>query len=103
MISIRSVISTFRANPSAYSVLLSLPAIQYGFNYFASVGALLFGLTLWRTRLRAVALPTVAVVVAASLSLLWCFALLPDEPHLPRELRLVVGLVVLFWALAGAL
>jgi hypothetical protein len=101
MISIRSVISTFRANPSAYSVLLSLPAIQYGFNYFASVGALLFGLTLWRTRLRAVALPTVAVVVAASLSLLWCFALLPDEPHLPRELRLVVGLVVLFWALAG--
>jgi hypothetical protein len=102
MISIRSVISTFRANPSAYSVLLSLPAIQYGFNYFASVGALLFGLTLWRTRLRAVALPTVAVVVAASLSLLWCFALLPDEPHLPRELRLVVGLVVLFWALAGA-
>jgi hypothetical protein len=102
MISIRSLTSTLRANPYAHGVLLLLPAIQYGFNYFASVGALLFGWTLWRTRLRALALPTAAVVAAAGLSLLWCVALSPDEPNWARELRLVVGLVVLFWALAGA-
>lgn len=98
---VRSIAATFRTNPYAHGVLLLLPGLQYGLNYFASVAAVLFMWTVWQTRLRAVALPSAIAFIAASLSLLWTVALLPDVPYLPRELRFAVGLVVLFWALAG--
>jgi hypothetical protein len=101
MMQLKSIVATFRANPHAHGVLLLLPAIQYGRNYFASVAAVLFTMTLWNTRLRPLVLPTGVALVAASLSLIWNAVQLPDVPYLPREIRLAVGLTLLFWALAG--
>ena len=91
----------FRACCLPHGMILLLPAIQYGLNYFASLAAVLFGLLAWHTRMRAQPLPTVLVVLAFSLSLLWATIYLPDAPNLLREFRLGAGLLLLFWLLAG--
>lgn len=101
MSTLRALLASWRGDHYAHGFVLLLPAIQYGFNYFASVAALLFLLTAWNTRLRIVALPSLLVLLAAGASLVWTTALLPDAPNLLREARLSAGLLFMFWALAG--
>ena len=98
---VRRVYDDFCACPLPHSVILLLPAIQYGLNYFASLSAVLFVLVAWNTRMKVLPMQTVLVVVAFSLSLLWATIYLPDTPNLLREFRLAVGLMLLFWLLAG--
>lgn len=98
----RSFVASFRSDPYAHGMLMMLPAIQFGLNYFVSVASLLFLVMIWRTRLRVVLMPTAVVVVASAMSLLWCIAFQQDAPNFPRELRFTAGMIVLFWALSGA-
>lgn len=98
---VRDVLDDFLACPLAHGVILLLPAIQYGLNYFASLAAVLFVLVAWNTRMRVLPVPTVLVVLAFSASLLWATVFLPDTPNLLRELRLAAGLLLLFWLLGG--
>jgi len=97
----RRITDEFRACPLAHGMILAIPAIQYGLNYFASLAALLFLLIAWNTRMRIQPLQTVLVVLAFSLSLLWTTIYLPEAPNLLREIRLAAGLLMLFWLLAG--
>ncbi len=99
---LRALYAAWRGNRFAHGFILLLPAIQYGFNYFASVAAFLFLLTAWKTRLRIALLPCALALLAAGASLAVCAAALPDEPNLLRETRFAVGLVFLFSALSGA-
>ena len=101
MSALRALLAAWRGDRYAHGFVLLLPAIQYGFNYFVSVAALLFVLTALNTRLRIVALPSLIVLLAAGASLLWAIACVPDAPNLAREARLTGGLLVMFWALAG--
>ena len=98
---LRALLAAWRGDRYAHGFVLLLPAIQYGLNYFASVAALLFVLAVWNTRLRIVALPSLIVLLATGASLVWAIAWVPDAPNLAREARLAVGLLVMFWALAG--
>ncbi|MDQ7980946.1 hypothetical protein QYH69_27295 [Paraburkholderia sp. SARCC-3016] len=91
----------FRANPFAHGLILLVPAIQYGLNYFASVSALLFVALALNTRMRITPLTTGILVIATSLSLLWNTIYLPEMPNMPREARLAVGMLLLAWGLNG--
>lgn len=97
----QSIVASFRRDAYAHGLLLMLPTIQFGLNYFVSVASLLFFVVIWRTRLNVVVMPTAVIVLASGLSLLWCITFQPESPYLPRELRLTVGMIVLFWALSG--
>jgi hypothetical protein len=101
MNALRGLLAAWRGDRFAHAFLLLLPAIQYGFNYFASVAAVLFLLTAWHTRLRIVPAAGALVLLAAGASLLFCAVGLPDEPNLPREARFTMGLLFLFFALRG--
>jgi hypothetical protein len=98
----RRITADLRANPMAHGALLLVPAIQYGLNYFVSCAAVLFMALAWHTRMRVLPFPSAVVAMAVSFSLLWSALYLPDAPILLREARLAVGLVLLFWMLAGA-
>lgn len=102
MNALRALCTAWRGNRFAHGFILLLPAIQYGFNYFASVAAFLFLLTAWKTRLQIALLPCALALLAVGASLAVCAAALPDEPNLLRETRLAAGLVFLFSALSGA-
>ncbi|RKP59127.1 hypothetical protein [Pararobbsia silviterrae] len=99
---VRRALDDFRANPFAHGAILMLPLIQFGLNYFVSVEAVLCIAIIYFTRLKIQALPTAVTVIAVSLSLLWASVFLPDAPMLPRELRLGVDLMLLFWLIAGS-
>jgi hypothetical protein len=97
----RRLLDDFRACPLAHILILLIPAIQYGLNYFASVAAVMFVLVAWHTRMRILPLQSALVVLAFSLSLLWTALFLPEAPNFLRETRLAAGLLLLFWMLAG--
>ncbi|CAB3781802.1 hypothetical protein [Pararobbsia alpina] len=90
-----------RANPFAHGLILLLPAIQFGLNYFASVAALLFVLLAWHMRMRITPFTTGVIVIAVSMSLLWTTIFLPELPNMPREARLAAGMLLLAWGLNG--
>lgn len=102
MNALRHLRAAWHGDRFAHGLILLLPAIQYGLNYFVSVAAFLFLLTAWNTRWRIVPLPSALVFVAAGASLLFCAVVLPDEPNLLRETRFTIGFVFLFVALWGA-
>lgn len=101
MNALRNFRAAWRGDRFAHGLILLLPAIQYGLNYFVSVAAFLFLLTAWNTRWRIIPLPSALVFVAAGASLLFCAVVLPDEPNLLREARFTIGFVFLFVALWG--
>jgi hypothetical protein len=91
----------FRANPFVHGLILLVPAIQFGLNYFASVSAVMFIALALHTRMRITPLNTGIIVIATSLSLLWNTMYLPEIPNMPREARLAVGMLLLAWGLSG--
>jgi hypothetical protein len=95
------MIADLRANPFAHGLILLVPAIQFGLSYFASVSAALFIALAAHMRMRITPLTTGIIMIAVSLSLAWNTLFLPDFPNLPREARLVVGLLLLAWGLNG--
>ncbi len=95
------MIADMRANPFAHGLILLLPAIQFGLNYFASVAAVLFVMLAWHLRMRVTPLTTGIIVIAVSLSLIWTAVYLPEAPNMPREARLAVGMLLLAWGLNG--
>ncbi|GAB7522863.1 hypothetical protein [Paraburkholderia sp. 2C] len=95
------MIADLRANPFAHGLILLLPAIQFGLNYFASVAALLFIALAYYSRLRITPATTGVIVVAVSMSLIWAAVYLPEVPNMPREARLAAGMLLLAWGLNG--
>ncbi|MFC0401442.1 hypothetical protein [Paraburkholderia rhizosphaerae] len=95
------MIADLRANPFAHGLILLLPAMQFGLNYFASVAALLFIALAWHMRMRITPLTTGVIVIAVSLSLVWTAIYLPEIPNLEREARLAVGMLLLAWGMSG--
>ena len=87
MSALRALLAAWRGDRYAHGFVLLLPAIQYGFNYFVSVAALLFVLSAVNTRSRSI--PCMDQLPIAAVD--WIPATMPAAPNRMKQPRITVA------------